>query len=266
VIEKLETLLWFLQRPRLYRELGRRVVHWRVRTARSRAAEQEARRQGGAWASQRAVSRLEALRAIGVTTDGDASLAAAHPDLWSEAHRRAEATANSMGGPAEVDLLYTLVRAFRPALVVETGVAAGWSSLAILAALRDNGGGVLHSVDMPYPKRGNEHQVGAVVPEALRGSWTLHRLPDRDALPSILRTHPVIDLAHYDSDKSYEGRTFAYRLLWRHLRVGGLLVSDDIEDNLAFAEFCASVAPLAPLVVAKSKPGNYAGLLRKTRS
>lgn len=45
--------------------------------------------------------------------------------------------------------LYLLIRAIKPAIVVETGVAAGISSSHILKALCDNGSGFLHSVDLP---------------------------------------------------------------------------------------------------------------------
>lgn len=264
VTEKLATLAWFVRRPALYPELVRRVTRLRFRTSRSIAAERAALRRGQEWAAARAMPRERALELLGVQPAR--TLASARPELWREAERRASDVALTMGGPAEIDFLYALTAALRPGVVVETGVAAGWSSFAILAALHEAGTGILESVDMPYPKRDNEHLVGAVVPDALRGRWTLHRRADRDALPAIVRKHPLIDLAHYDSDKSYEGRMFAYTLLWSHLRPGGVLVSDDVEDNLAFADFCASVAKRDPIVIAKVKPGNYAGALRKTSS
>ena len=46
-----------------------------------------------------------------------------------------------------------------------------------------------------------------------------------------------IDIAHYDSDKSYQGREFAYPIIWNALKPGGLFISDDIQDNMAFAHF-----------------------------
>ena len=44
--------------------------------------------------------------------------------------------------------LYALVRTIRPAIVVETGVANGFSSEVILHALAANGHGELHSIDI----------------------------------------------------------------------------------------------------------------------
>ena len=45
----------------------------------------------------------------------------------------------SLGGGGNYILLYFLIIKFKPQNVVETGVAAGWSSLFILRALKKNG-------------------------------------------------------------------------------------------------------------------------------
>ena len=44
----------------------------------------------------------------------------------------------TLGGGGSFGLLYFLIRKIKPMNVVETGVAAGWSSLAILRALKKN--------------------------------------------------------------------------------------------------------------------------------
>jgi predicted O-methyltransferase YrrM len=145
--------------------------------------------------------------------------------------------------------------------MVETGVASGWSTLAVLLAMRENGRGRLYSSDMPYAKLNNEDFVGTVVPPALRDRWTLTRKPDRDALPELFAKIGSVDVIHHDSDKSYEGRMFVYEAGWAKLREGGLLLSDDIEDNLAFRDFAVR-AGREPLVLAKAAD-NFAGLLKK---
>ena len=168
-----------------------------------------------------------------------------------------------MGGPGNLDLLYHLALQEGVENVVETGVAFGWSSLAILLGLGSEG--QLFSTDMPYVRRGNEDYVGCVVPEDLRGAWTLIRLADHQALPRALDDLGTIDLCHYDSDKTYVGRMWAYGLLWEALEPGGFFVSDDIGDNDAFRVFAESVAA-EPIVV---EPGRYdtstkyVGVLRK---
>ena len=56
----------------------------------------------------------------------------------------------SFGGRGNFILLYFLIRKFKLFNIVETGVAAGWTSLAILRALQKNGEGNLYSSDFPY--------------------------------------------------------------------------------------------------------------------
>ena len=55
-----------------------------------------------------------------------------------------------LGGGGNYYLLYFLVRKVNPKIVVETGVAAGWSSLSILRAFQKSGFGKLYSSDFPY--------------------------------------------------------------------------------------------------------------------
>jgi predicted O-methyltransferase YrrM len=47
----------------------------------------------------------------------------------------------------EAEITYLLLRATRPAVVMELGTFHGWSTSWILSALRDNGAGRLHSFD-----------------------------------------------------------------------------------------------------------------------
>lgn len=168
--------------------------------------------------------------------------------LWAEAREfgeglRARAaslreeTGLRVGGGARFELLYFLTRRHRPEVVVETGVAAGYSSAAFLAALDRNGSGRLYSSDFPYFREGEpERRVGILVPEDLRDRWTLLLAGDRANLPEILRSVEAIDLFHYDSDKTYAGRRFAMDLVEPRLRPGAVVLMDDIQDNLYFRD------------------------------
>lgn len=182
------------------------------------------------------------------------------PDYFSQARRRVDDVPVTLGGAGHVDLLYTLTEHLRATHVFETGVAYGWSSLAILLSLKSRAGSRLVSTDMPYAKLRNEPYVGAVVPEELRSMWVVEKYADKKAIPRGLAQVDEIDLVHYDSDKSYEGRWFAYPLLWGALRDGGMLVSDDISDNVAFFEFSKSVSRM-PVVVGIDE--KYVGILIK---
>ena len=139
-------------------------------------------------------------------------------------------------------------------------VAYGRSSLALLLAIQNHEEAVLYSVDLPYLDRQSDEWVGVAVPESLRSRWQLRRAADRQGLPWALRRAQPVDLGHYDSDKTAAGRAFGYGAMWRAMRTGGVLVSDDVGDNLAFRRFAESVGR-TPVIV--SWGGKYQGLLMK---
>ena len=166
-----------------------------------------------------------------------------------------------MGGSAHINLLYDCVRLLNAKKIIETGVAYGWSSLAILKALNKNNDGILYSVDMPYLGTKNNKEVGIVVPQYLRKNWIVIRKPDRPGIIDALdKAGGKIDLCHYDSDKSWWGRHYAYPILWNALNSQGLFISDDIQDNLYFSEFVKK--KLLDFSVVKYK-GKFVGLIRK---
>jgi predicted O-methyltransferase YrrM len=144
-----------------------------------------------------------------------------------------------MGGPAFLELTYSLVRLIRPVSVVETGVAHGYGSAVVLRALADSGGGHLYSVDLPAFRPDVEpHTGGAVewagVPTA---EWSLLRGPDRRVLPGLLERVGPVSLCLYDSDKSYEGMSRSLVVMWRSLAPGGVIAVDDVEAHDAFLDF-----------------------------
>lgn len=181
--------------------------------------------------------------------------------LINEGKARAARAKVHMGGAGDVDFLYDIVSLTKSRKVIETGVAYGWSSLAILHGLHTNGGGKLLSVDMPYPNRGNEKFVGIAVPDRYRPEWVIIREPDRPGLLKAVRqSGGEVDICHYDSDKSWWGRAYGFPLMWDALRPGGVFIADDIQDNFFFYQFAE--AKSLPFVVTQSQ-GKYIGLLCK---
>ena len=127
---KLKTAAWFLLRPYTYlhmAEMLRRLASRSLR--RLEASGPEARE----WGEALAMSPLQALEAVLGHSEYPAATS-----LHAEVFRRAEAHARGsgvgMGGAANLDLLYHLVRGLEARCVLETGVAYGWSSLSILLA------------------------------------------------------------------------------------------------------------------------------------
>src|SRR5438445_4565328 len=108
-------------------------------------------------------------------------------DLWQEAlQKSAELKVRArqeltnagvdLGGGGFYPMLYFITRLRRPRVIVETGVAAGYSSQMFLEALDANGGeGTLHSSDFPYFRLERpERFIGLLVEDRLRDRWTLY--------------------------------------------------------------------------------------------
>ena len=93
------------------------------------------------------------------------------------------------------------------------------------------------------------------------------RLPDKDGLPKAFKKMPEIDLCHYDSDKSYEGKKWAFPKIWTQLKDEGFLIVDDISDNMAFFEF-ARFLSVSPIVIKTfdTKVQKFVGVLKKLHS
>jgi predicted O-methyltransferase YrrM len=253
-----KTLLWYLQRPAMYPEL----VHLTARKVRrllsGRDEIAEARALAGAWCVSTSISADEALRLI----TGDVPrtpLRERFSDVFSRAEASASACPVKMGGAGDIDLLYQLAEFSQAQHVIETGVAYGWSSLALLLSLKTRAG-LLVSTDLPYPGMDNDPYVGCVVPEVLRDSWKLLRGADRQVLTEGLKLAGTLDMCHYDSDKSYSGRMWTYPQLWAALRPGGIFISDDIGDNMGFRDFALSIN-IDPVVVQSNE--RFVGILLK---
>ena len=68
-----------------------------------------------------------------------------------------------------------------------------------------------------------------LVENPLKSRWTLMTEGDRRCLPAIVSEAAPIDLLHYDSDKSREGRSFAWSVVAPHLSPDALVLFDDIQ-------------------------------------
>jgi predicted O-methyltransferase YrrM len=150
-----------------------------------------------------------------------------------------EAEGIDLGGGGSLELLYFWTRKIRPSLILESGVAAGWSSYAFLLALKENGVGKLLSSDLPYFRIKNPQSfIGILVPKELRGShWQLEIQGDDLNIPRLVSHKSKLQLIHYDSDKRKSGRRKFLSSIQRHLDDDCILIMDDIQNNLAFKEY-----------------------------
>lgn len=197
------------------------------------------------------------------------ALASTAAQAWNEAtgdpdgrelRRRLEPRGSERGRAL---FLYVTIRLLRPETVVETGCFTGWDSMVILEALRRNGGGRLHTIDLPA-ETGRFSQVGArsglppglspgfLVPRTLRSRWSLTLGDVRDELLPLLSELGRVDLFFHDSHHSYSHMMWEYTSAWPYLRGGGVLVSDDVAWNTALWDFARGVG--RRVVIHRSTP------------
>lgn len=167
---------------------------------------------------------------------------------------------HDLGGGGGVPFLYLVTRIRQPQTIIETGVAAGFSSATFLSALEKNGKGHLYSSDFPYFRLKNPEQyVGVVVSKSLKERWSLLLEGDDANLPIILARASRIDIFHYDSDKSYKGRARAMRYVSPRLAPDALIIMDDIQDNCYFHDLLAH-HPGKPFQIVRYD-GKFIGIL-----
>jgi predicted O-methyltransferase YrrM len=138
-------------------------------------------------------------------------------------------------------LLYVALRALRPLVVVETGPFNGASSTFLLHALEANGGeGRLLSFDLPDARDAlgvplpQGQEPAWLVPAELRPRFELVLGDTRATLRARLARERSVDLFFHDSLHTTRHMLFEFRVAWRYLRRGGVLVSDDVFWNPAF--------------------------------
>ena len=140
--------------------------------------------------------------------------------------------------PAPLDL-YALVRLATPDSVVESGVASGVSSAFILLALKDNGKGLLHSIDFPVTrsaKRGVESWAvpqgmssGWAVPQSLKDGWDLHLGRSENLLKALLKEIGRLDFYCHDSPVDAKHFAFEMKTIGAHLGPGSVVVADNTD-------------------------------------
>ncbi len=173
-------------------------------------------------------------------------------DVWNEAvlfseqlqHDATKKLASlpvKLGGGGLYPVLYFLTIYTKPKIIVETGVAAGYSTQTFLTAINKNGVGKLFSSDFPYFRLPNPEQyVGILVDEELKKNWSLYIEGDKKNIPFILSQVHQIDLFHYDSDKSYGARQSIFEEVKTKLSKDAYILFDDIQDNNHFKDFVAN--------------------------
>lgn len=151
--------------------------------------------------------------------------------------------------------VYAIVRLLRLGELIETGVSSGVSSAHLLLALRANGSGTLHSIDLPTTQAGPRlakdesivslppgRATGWAVPDDLRKGWDLHLGPSQVLLPVVVRGLSRVDLFLHDSLHTPEHLTFELEAMRPKLAPGAVVLADNTEwTGDAFDRFARSV-------------------------
>lgn len=222
----------YLKRPDLYPELGRKI--WKNIFNRSSAL--RGKEEAEKWCMKLSVSEKDFIeQVLKMEFIPFENIFSQEFENALQAQQKAPV---KMGGAGSLSVIYYINEFAKSQSSIETGVAYGWSSFAALASLASRNG-TLYSSDMPYILQNqSEDFVGCVIPGKYKANWQLFRFADKESLPKIFEKTDSFDVVHYDSDKSYDGRMWAYKMLWEKLNKGGVFMSDDIGDNAAFKDFC----------------------------
>lgn len=198
---------------------------------------------------------------VAVTGAERATVEQACRDLWFPPADAADAPEAWNATHDLMTAVGALVRLLRPGVMLETGVARGYSSAVALAVMRAHEHGHLFSIDLPVLQLDAVTFVGRAIAPELRGRWSLTLGPSRQVLPRLAARIAPIDLFLHDADHTYPSQMLEYRTVWPHLRAGGVLMSDDV-GNAAFLDFARWAGVTPHLVLQPGKPYPF-GLLCK---
>lgn len=147
---------------------------------------------------------------------------------------------------ANVVHYYALIREVQPAIVVETGTAAGSMTAWVLAALAANQKGKLISIDLP-PVAGklvmdltiSKADVGFLIPAEYHGRWD-YLLGDAKILLPRVMAENAVDVFIHDSLHTRSHMLFEYNVARCLMKPGKVILSDDILWNSSFFDFVRS--------------------------
>jgi predicted O-methyltransferase YrrM len=137
---------------------------------------------------------------------------------WADANAEVYMPISADGGK----LLYNLVRAARPATVVEFGTSFGISTLHLAAAVRDNGTGRVISTELSADKAAAARRTFAET-----GLDALITVLEGDALETLAGLTAPVDFLLLDGWKDL--CLPVLRMLEPHLAPGTLVVADDVD-------------------------------------
>ena len=158
--------------------------------------------------------------------------------------------------------VYTLCKHSQLDLVVETGVANGFSSSYFLSALAESNKGRLISIDDTFLPWHSKQKIGRAIPEFLREQFSLIIGDASKELQKLIQKEISIDIFLHDSAHTYQNMTNEFCIVWPKIRKGGFLLSDDVSDHDAFLDFSDEVNR-QPIIISGKEYGGHFGIIQK---
>ena len=117
-------------------------------------------------------------------------------DIFNQQKNSINNNPYKFGGAGDIEILYNISKDTKIKNILETGVANGWSSLAILLSIKDDKNKFLTSIDLPYPFKNSEKYIGLAVPENLKHKWNLIIDDDKKIMNNFMLQGKKFDFVH----------------------------------------------------------------------
>ena len=139
----------------------------------------------------------------------------------------------------EGQALYAIVRALRPASILELGTWHGASATHLLQGIADNAYGGLTCVDS---RAYGNIEIGGMIPDDLRSRLTLDMQRIETFIPHALKEDWRYDLIFEDGMHDAEQVAFIWKHADKLLNPGGMIVSHDAMHAIAGEAIRAGIA------------------------
>jgi predicted O-methyltransferase YrrM len=133
----------------------------------------------------------------------------------------------------DAQTIYIVTRITKPNIAVETGCLYGSFDAHITLAMKRNGYGTLHSIELPD----EDKEYGYLITNECEDHWNLHMGNSKNILPSLLKEIGKIDMFLHDSLHRKKHMRWEFNEAVNNIRNNGVLASHDVLNSRVFQAF-----------------------------
>ncbi len=163
------------------------------------------------------------------------------------------------GSSVEIEtglILYGLARMNNSRVIIETGTSHCYSALHLAQAIKDNGGGMLYTIDKEQGETFRLDNAGlSNCYQSLIGDSV-------QVLSDLMPTLAEIDFVFLDANHAINHVADELRLTWPKLKVGGILTIHDV-FNENMTPLCYSLQKQFPFMMMPNRPSVGIGIGQK---